>query len=119
MASLCVSVFCSHTSPEACFLSPSPPGRRTAFRLFPHSIPHPQRGVHHVGYQLVQLHQPLEQEDIFHHWEAQSQGVSAPRVPLCGFWGILAFSHFPPAGGQRWGHLPVENHWPCGQGMTC
>lgn len=63
----------------------------------------------------------MEQEDIFHHWEAQSQGVSAPRVPFCGFWGDPGLFSPLTAGGKD-GKLSPHGGAAGqldGQGMTC
>lgn len=59
--------------------SPSHAVWRATLRLLAPSVPHPQRGVRHTGHQLVQLHQPLEQEDLLHHRATQGPSVSAPR----------------------------------------
>ena len=59
------------------FPSPSRAVRRTALRLFSHPVPRPERRIRHPGHQLVQLHQPVEQKNLLHHRETQSQGVSA------------------------------------------
>lgn len=56
----------------------------------------------------------MEQEDIFHHWETQSQGVSASRVLFCGFWRSWPIL-IPTSREQRWGAISLwGSRWPCG-----
>lgn len=69
--------------------------RWAAFQLFSYSVPCTEWRVRHPGHQLVQLHQPVEQKDLLHHRQTQSQGVSAPSAPRSS--GTLAS---PPAGGM-------------------
>lgn len=61
--------------------SPSRAGRRAAVRLLAPPVPRPERGVCDAGQQLVQLHQPLEPEDLLHHRAAPSPSVRAPGAP--------------------------------------
>lgn len=84
-----VSVGCFSSRPEHSLYSPSCAVGWAAFRLFSHSLPCLERRVHHPGHQLVQLRQPVEPENLLHHRETQSQGVSpasarrasAPTLP--------------------------------------
>ena len=94
---------CSH--PELCPPSPSRAVWGAALRLLPAPVPRPKWGVRHTGHQLVQLHQPLEQKDLLHHWETQSEAVSAPRAGArgAGRGPTQATSHHAPT---PWGAGP-------------